>query len=111
MSSPSTKRPRVSDPAGTLSQYGLESRSVTVSVPATSANIGTGYDCLGMAVDLWNELTVTRSDKFEMTAEGEGAEVLPLTEDNLVCKGVRAAFAAAKKPVPFLKYHLKQGIP
>ena len=32
--------------------------SVNVKAPATTANLGPGYDCLGMALDLWNELEI-----------------------------------------------------
>jgi homoserine kinase len=91
--------------------FGIERRMVKVSVPATSANLGSGYDCVGMAVDLWNEVTVERSDKFEITCEGEGAELIPTDETNLVVVGLKAAFQSAGKEVPLLKYHLKQGIP
>ena len=87
------------------------SDSVTVSVPATSANLGSGYDCVGLAIDLWNELTVSRAEKFSMTAEGYGADELPLDETNLVVQGLQLAFKAANKPLPPLKYHLKQRIP
>ncbi|HSJ01110.1 MAG TPA: homoserine kinase [Verrucomicrobium sp.] len=38
------------------------SSSVTISVPATSANVGPGYDCLGIALSLYNQVTVTRLD-------------------------------------------------
>jgi homoserine kinase len=85
--------------------------SVTVRVPATSANVGPGYDCIGMAVDLWSEITVARADKFEITAEGEGAEDMPKDETNLMCIGLEAAFKAANKPVPPLKYHCLSRIP
>mmetsp|Transcript_51294 Transcript_51294/g.154143 ORF Transcript_51294/g.154143 Transcript_51294/m.154143 type:complete len:430 (-) Transcript_51294:299-1588(-) len=85
--------------------------SVTVKVPATSANVGPGYDCIGMAVDLWSEVTVERSDTFEITAEGDGAEEMPKDDSNLLCIGVKAAFEAAKKPVPPLKYHVISRIP
>lgn len=37
-------------------------RSVTISVPATSANLGPGYDCLGLALDFHNRATVTLTD-------------------------------------------------
>jgi len=40
---------------------GIERRSVTVKCPATTANLGPGFDCVGMALDIWNELTVTRA--------------------------------------------------
>jgi homoserine kinase len=50
---------------------------VTVRVPATTANLGPGYDVMGMALDIWSELTVERSTKFSMVCEGEGAAELP----------------------------------
>mmetsp|Transcript_51295 Transcript_51295/g.154145 ORF Transcript_51295/g.154145 Transcript_51295/m.154145 type:complete len:310 (-) Transcript_51295:299-1228(-) len=64
-----------------------------------------------MAVDLWSEVTVERSDTFEITAEGDGAEEMPKDDSNLLCIGVKAAFEAAKKPVPPLKYHVISRIP
>lgn len=86
-------------------------QSVTVRVPATSANMGPGYDAIGMAVDLWSEVTVERSDRFEITAEGEGAEFMPADESNYMVVGVKAAFEAANKPMPTLKYHVVSRIP
>lgn len=50
--------------------------SVHVRVPATTANLGPGFDCMGMAVDLWNELIVTKSNTFEMTIEGMSSREL-----------------------------------
>jgi len=86
-------------------------KSVTVRVPATSANVGPGYDCIGMAVDLWSEITVSRADEFGITAEGEGAVDMPKDETNLMCIGLEAAFKAANKPVPTLHYHVVNRIP
>jgi homoserine kinase len=37
-------------------------RKVVVRVPATTANMGPGFDCLGMALDVWNEVTVSRAE-------------------------------------------------
>jgi len=85
--------------------------SVTVRVPATSANVGPGYDCIGIAVDLWSEITVTRASKFEITAEGEGAADMPKDETNLMVVGLVAAFKAANKPVPILSYHAISRVP
>lgn len=86
-------------------------KSVTVRVPATSANMGPGYDCIGMAVDLWSEVTVTRADTFSITAEGDGAEEMPKDATNLMVIGLQAAFQAADKPVPTLHYHVVSRIP
>lgn len=85
--------------------------SVTVKVPASSANMGPGYDCIGCAVDLWSEVTVERADKFEIIATGEGAEEMPLDETNYMVVGVKGAFDAANKPMPILKYTVDSKIP
>ncbi|KAL7485094.1 hypothetical protein ACHAW6_010686 [Cyclotella cf. meneghiniana] len=86
-------------------------RSVTVRVPATSANCGPGFDCIGLAVDLWTEVTVSRADRFEITAEGDGAEDMPKDETNYIVTGVKAAYETAEKPMPPLKYHIVSRIP
>lgn len=86
-------------------------RSVTVKVPATSANMGPGYDCLGMSVDLWSEITVELADKFEIIATGEGADQMPKDETNLMVTGVKAAFEIANKEMPVLKYTAHSRIP
>ena len=63
----------------------------TIRVPATSANLGPGFDCLGIAVDLWNETTVTRGESF-VKIQGEGADSLPTDNSNLIAKSARHAF-------------------
>ncbi len=85
--------------------------SVTVRVPASSANCGPGYDCIGLAVDLWTEVTVSRSETFVITAEGDGADDMPKDESNLLVTGVRAAYETAGKPMPPLRYHVVSRIP
>ena len=64
-----------------------------------------------MAVDLWSEVTVERSDKFEIVAEGDGAEQMPTDESNYMVVGCKAAFETAGKPLPTLRYHVKNRIP
>eukprot|EP00124_Ichthyophonus_hoferi_P001602 Ihof_evm2s88 gene=Ihof_evmTU2s88 len=86
-------------------------KKVMVRVPATTANMGPGFDCIGMALDLWNELTVEISDKFEMTIEGEGATQIPKDRTNLVVEGVEKAYELAGKPLPLLKYTCVNMIP
>jgi homoserine kinase len=88
-----------------------EKNRVVVRVPATSANLGPGFDTIGMALDMWSEFTVERADKFEVICEGEGSHDMPLDETNLVCSALKAAFKAAGKPVPLLKYTLVNKIP
>ena len=60
-------------------------------MPATSANLGPGFDALGLALALYNEVEAREADGVMVQVEGEGAERLPTSGDNLVARGVRLA--------------------
>lgn len=94
-----------------IEEMAIKRTSVTVRVPATSANMGPGFDCLGMALDMWSELTVERANEFSIEASGEGSDQVPMDETNLCCMGVRKAFEVAGEKVPPLKYICKNRIP
>ncbi|WP_430295526.1 homoserine kinase [Sinomonas sp. B1-1] len=68
---------------------------VTVRVPATSANLGPGYDSLGLALALYDTVTVETTDDGSLAFElsGEGAETLPRDESHLVVRTLDAALA------------------
>merc|ERR1719506_3457541 len=70
---PPSKKSRTLSPA----RAGLKRNKVTVRVPATSANLGPGFDAIGMALDIWNEIIVERADKFSIHTEGEGSSLIP----------------------------------
>ena len=64
-------------------------KHITVRVPATSANLGPGFDCLGLALDLWNEFELQISATIiETSVEtmGEGAGTLPTDGRHLVAQ-------------------------
>lgn len=83
---------------------------VAIKVPATTANMGSGFDCLGMALDIWNHVTVeVGANGIEVSGEGAGA--LPTDDSNLVYQGFRTAFAEAGKPVPQVKLVCRNEIP
>jgi homoserine kinase len=65
---------------------------VIVRAPATSANLGPGFDCAGVALELWNEVEV--SDGEGVVVEGEGAGELPESETNLALR----AFSLVREP-------------
>jgi homoserine kinase len=68
---------------------------VTVEVPATSANLGPGFDCLGVALELVDTLVgEIVTEGLEVVAEGEGAGEVPLDESHLVIRSMHAAFDA-----------------
>jgi homoserine kinase len=71
---------------------------VHVRVPATSANLGPGFDTLGLALALYNEVTAREGDGVSVTIEGEGAGRLSAGRDNVVARGVRQAYEAAGRP-------------
>ncbi|MFA7575174.1 MAG: homoserine kinase, partial [Arcobacteraceae bacterium] len=60
---------------------------VKVRVPATTANLGSGFDCLGMALSLYLDIEMEKIDcGFVFQAEGEGSEILSSDRDNLIYK-------------------------
>ena len=71
---------------------------VHVRVPATSANLGPGFDALGLALALYNEVTATEAETVTVTIQGEGAGRLSPGAQNVVARGVRQAYEAAGRP-------------
>ncbi|TRX48748.1 homoserine kinase [Corynebacterium guaraldiae] len=85
---------------------------VTVQVPASSANLGPGYDTLGIALSLYDtvEVEVTRSG-LEVEIFGEGADELPRDGSHLVVKAIRSALKAADVEVSGLRVACTNNIP
>ena len=70
-----------------------QSDEVRVRVPATSANLGPGFDALGLALGLHDELTVRRiGEGLQIEVAGEGAADVPRDESHLVIRAMRATF-------------------
>ena len=68
---------------------------VRVRVPATSANLGPGFDSAGLALALYDDVVVRVADSgLSVDVAGEGAGELPLDKRHLVVKSLRAAFSA-----------------
>jgi homoserine kinase len=61
---------------------------VTVRVPASSANLGPGFDCFGLALDLCNEVTVDTDAGPSVTWEGEEADELPTDGSDIVSRAI-----------------------
>ncbi len=85
--------------------------SVRVLVPGSTANLGPGFDCLGMALELYVRVTVARDGVGRVRATGEGATEIPADETNLVCRALRACFQRAGGSVPPLDVSIENGIP
>lgn len=82
----------------------LDGRRVRVDVPASSANLGAGYDCLAVALDLSNRVEVEvrgwSRGEIELTVDGEGANELTADRDNRVVQGVEAALREVRGELP-----------
>jgi len=70
---------------------------ITVRVPATSANLGPGFDCFGLALDLCNEVTVDTEGEPGVTWEGEGAAELPTDGTDMVSRAMAHALEQQRR--------------
>ncbi|MEX1079328.1 MAG: homoserine kinase [Homoserinimonas sp.] len=91
----------------------LVGRTVTVKVPATTANLGPGFDTLGLALSLYDDLTVAVREQpgvlVRVTGVGEGE--VPTDETNLVVKSIAATLAKFGQELPGLDVVAENAIP
>ncbi len=86
--------------------------SVTVEVPATSANLGPGFDCFGLAFD-WRErikLAVVEQG-FHLDVTGEGADEIPRDESHLIIRSALTGLADLGFAAPGLRLQCRNTIP
>ncbi|HJR46334.1 MAG TPA: homoserine kinase [Actinomycetota bacterium] len=86
--------------------------AVKVRVPATVANLGPGFDALGVAVRMHLEIDIEpRRDSIDIMVEGEGAEQLPADDTNLVIRSMNAFFDHVGRRPPGFAVRVKNPIP
>jgi homoserine kinase len=83
----------------------------TVRVPATSANLGPGFDCFGLALDLCNEVTLDTELEPGVSWEGEGAGELPTDGTDIVTRAMAGAAEAADATLAGFAIHGVNRIP
>jgi len=86
---------------------------VHVRVPATTANLGPGFDALGLALDLWNETiwTPTRDGEIRVTISGEGEDTLPTDATNPIVVVALSLYARLGATCEGLRVHCINRIP
>lgn len=86
---------------------------ITVKVPATTANLGSGFDSLGLALDLLLKVEVKPSDaKGKVQCRGYGAlEIEQNPDSNLVVKAMQRIFAKAGEKMPSVDVYIENNIP
>ena len=87
-----------------------------VVAPATTANLGPGFDCLGMALDLWNRLEIISvpqgcAESAQVEIEGEGVDELAADASNLTFRAMRFLFDEAGLEMPSLRLRCHNVIP
>jgi homoserine kinase len=86
--------------------------AVKVRVPATVANLGPGFDALGVAVRMHLEIDIEpRRDSIDIMIEGEGAESLPADETNLVIRAMNTFFDYVGRRPPGYAVRVRNPIP
>ncbi|MDX1615043.1 MAG: homoserine kinase [Candidatus Promineifilaceae bacterium] len=86
--------------------------SATVSVPATSANLGPGFDCLGLALELRNTFTFREGDApLSYVVEGEGAGQLMLEEDGILLRAAKRVYDLSGRRLRGLHVTMQNAIP
>lgn len=79
-------------------------KTVKIKVPATSANLGPGFDTLGLALSLHNEFEFRETDSgYRVAINGEGADVLPQDETNLAVQAAMIVFNKVNYPIKGLE--------
>ena len=89
-------------------------KKVTVSVPATTANLGVGFDCIGAALTMSNQFEfaeVETENKLSITLEGKEAAKVSINEDNLIYQSFVQLYQEIGQTLPKFSVHIKLGVP
>ncbi len=85
---------------------------VKIIVPATTANLGAGFDCIGAALSLYNEFKFTPSTtKLTITVTGEEADKVSTDKDNLLYKSFIKLYQHINQTVPNVEIEINLGVP
>lgn len=84
---------------------------ITVRVPASSGNLGPGFDALGLALGLYDEVHAWPADDVRVEVTGEGAAAVPRDHTHLVARAVRATLDALGADTPGFGLRCHNAIP
>lgn len=85
--------------------------TVNVRVPASTSNLGPGFDTLGLALDLCTMVTVHRSAKMSISVEGEGSANIACDHTNLIYRRMQQLGERHGHELPPVQLHIRNGIP
>ena len=82
---------------------------IRIQVPATSANLGSGFDSLGIALTLYNQVWMEEDDKLEISCKD--SVVVPKDESNLIYWAVKQLYQECGRKLPGLRLIQENNIP
>lgn len=88
-----------------------EDGMLVIKVPASTANLGPGFDSIGLAVNLYLTITASRSSNWEVTSLTKELEQFPKDETNFICKTAIETAAYYQKNMPACRITVKSDIP
>jgi homoserine kinase len=86
-------------------------RALRLRLPATSANLGPGFDSVAVALDFFLEMDARAAGEFSIQATGRDAERCARLEDNLILETYKQLLTAHGRPVVPLAIEMSNGIP
>jgi homoserine kinase len=85
--------------------------AITLKLPATSANLGPGFDAAGLALSMHLHVEATAAPEFSLIARGRDADRCGWLERNLILDTYRSVLTAADKPITPIALRLQNEIP
>src|SRR5215471_3908048 len=100
--------------SGGCLQPGLErimSRKVSIRIPASTANLGAGFDSLSLALGRYLRISIQPADELKVEVSGVDSALIPTTEENLICKVAAATAKRRNRTLPPYLLKIDNGIP
>lgn len=88
-----------------------EGDMLTIQVPGSTANLGPGFDSMGLALNLYLRLEVEKSDKWKIVMESEELEIFPKDETNYIVQVALQTAAKYQKTLPSCTIKMSSEIP
>lgn len=82
-----------------------------VKIPATTTNLGPGFDCLGMSIEMYNYITVEKSDQFKIVVPDCDKDMIPTDKSNLIVQAMQKVYDYAKVDFISVKITQENNIP
>ncbi|MDP5272744.1 homoserine kinase [Chengkuizengella axinellae] len=89
----------------------MNSKTIRVKIPASTANLGPGFDTIGMALDLYTWIEMSFSDETKMKLFGDNLKGIPTDKSNLIYKVAQKVFHKAGVEQPNIEIRMYSDIP